>query len=207
MNELYVLRHGETEWNTQRRYQGQLDSPLTERGRDKIREQRQRLEGVDFKRIHCSPLGRCRQTLEILGCPAEKVRFDDRLMEFGLGVLQGKTHDQVAPRHQAQQKMFWERPDQFDLEGAETFAALEERVSSLLEEVRSGRGPLLLISHTVIIKMIFKILEDRPLSHLWQDPHLFPGSLIRFRKEGNRFVLGQIHHPRGLGEPVKAYTA
>ena len=165
MNELYVMRHGETEWNIQKRYQGQLDSPLTERGALKIREQRDTVKDLKFNRIYCSPLGRCRQTLELLEPESDFIRLDDRLKEFHLGILQGKTHDQVPAHHQEQQKNLWNRPEQFDMEGAESFISLEERVSDLLKEVLSLEGPTLLITHTIIVMYHrhSRWLEEAPL--------------------------------------------
>ena len=207
MKDLYVMRHGETEWNTQKRYQGQLNSPLTERGSLKLKEQKEVLPEGPFTKVYCSPLGRCRQTLEILNPPAHKICFDDRLMEFHLGVLQGKTHDQVSPRHQEQQKILWENPEHFNLEGAESFDALEERVSELLKEVCSQEGPILLISHTIIIKMIFKVLEGRELRNFWDKPFLFPGTLLHFKRGNHKMVLEDVKHPEGMGAAVKAYTA
>ncbi len=207
MKDLYVIRHGETEWNTQRRYQGQLDSPLTEKGRSKIEEQKGLLRDLSFSRVYCSPLGRCRQTLELLSPETVIVDFDDRLMEFHLGVLQGKTHDQVPEHHQDQQKIFWEDPDNFDLEGAETFESLEKRASSLLDEIRDQEGPILFVTHTVIIKMLLKILEKRELKNLWDDPHLFPGTLMHFTLTEGHYRLTEIFHPSGQGKPVRNYTA
>ena len=207
MNELYVIRHGETEWNTQKRYQGQMNSPLTERGRQKILEQKEHLSGLTFRKVYCSPLGRCRQTLDLLTPRADEIVFDDRLMEFHLGVLQGKTYDQVPENHQKQQAFFWEDPEAFELEGAESFQALEERVKNLLKEIEQQEGLILFITHTVIIKMLFKILEERQLCRLWDDPHLFPGSLIRFSRDRDRLTFKNIIHPKGQGKPVRAYTA
>lgn len=201
------MRHGETEWNIQRRYQGQMDSPLTEKGRSGILNQQKKLKDLSFTKVYCSPLGRCRQTLELLEPSSATICLDNRLMEFHLGILQGKTHDQVPEHHQDQQKIFWENPALFQMEGAETFLALEERVSCLLNEIKDSSGQYLLITHTIIIKMIFKILENRKLENLWDKPFLFPGTILSFDKGETGYTLNDIQHPEGRGKPIKAYTA
>ncbi|MDC7241891.1 MAG: histidine phosphatase family protein, partial [Spirochaetales bacterium] len=72
MSNLYIMRHGETIWNSEKRYQGQLDSPLTETGIRRTEIQRERLKDLHFSAVYCSPLGRTRQTLEILNPSTDK---------------------------------------------------------------------------------------------------------------------------------------
>lgn len=99
---IYLLRHGETEWNAQGRIQGALDSPLTERGRRQAQ-----LMGLALKRnlagaippLYCSPLGRARQTLEIVcdtaGLDAGVCTFDERLRELSWGEWDGMTRAEI----------------------------------------------------------------------------------------------------------------
>ncbi len=93
--EIYLLRHGETEWNAQGRYQGKLDSPLTRRGR-KQAEDAGRLLSVILKgrnvALHISPLGRTRETAEII-CnfiDAAPV-IEPRIREVSIGSWDGLT--------------------------------------------------------------------------------------------------------------------
>jgi len=93
--EIYLLRHGETEWNATRRFQGKLDSPLTERGVEQAEACGRKLAAVVGKvdAMVASPLGRARQTAEIVHAlgvyPA--IRWDDRLAEVSLGCWDGLT--------------------------------------------------------------------------------------------------------------------
>jgi broad specificity phosphatase PhoE len=93
--EIYLLRHGETEWNAERRFQGRLDSPLTGRGVEQAERCGRRLAAVVGKvdAMVASPLGRARQTAEIvhaLGAyPA--ICWDERLAEVSLGCWDGLT--------------------------------------------------------------------------------------------------------------------
>ena len=99
---IYLLRHGQTEWNAQGRIQGAFDSPLTELGRRQAQ-----LMGLTLKRalngsavpLYCSPLGRARQTLEIVcaaaGLAASDCLFDERLREMSWGRWDGMTRTEI----------------------------------------------------------------------------------------------------------------
>jgi len=201
------MRHGETEWNAEKRYQGQMNPPLTEQGREKTLKQARHLESLRFSRVYCSPLGRTRETLELLSPQTEEIRFDDRLKECCLGVLEGRTHREVPEHHQKQQSNFWDNPAAFDLEGAESFADLEVRVRNLLEELKPLEGPVLCVTHTVIIKMLIKVLEGRDLDRLWDEPYLHPGTILRFSTGDDDIRLEEVLHPDYTEEPVRSYTA
>lgn len=96
MNEIYLIRHGETEWNAQGRFQGKLDSALTDTGVKQAEAIGRRLARLDlaFDAFVLSPLGRTRQTAAIIAgsvnLPA--AQCDDRLAEVSLGSWDGLTH-------------------------------------------------------------------------------------------------------------------
>lgn len=96
MTEIYLIRHGETEWNAQGRFQGRLDSALTDTGVKQAEAVGRLLAGLglSFDAFVSSPLGRTRRTTaiiaECLHLPA--ARCDDRLAEVSLGSWDGLTH-------------------------------------------------------------------------------------------------------------------
>lgn len=101
---IYFVRHGETDWNAERRYQGQREVPLNARGREQARrngerliELRHALAGADYV---SSPMGRARETMEIvrrsLGLPPETYRLDHRLRELSYGHWEGALQDDLA---------------------------------------------------------------------------------------------------------------
>ena len=63
---LYIVRHGQTEWNVQEKFQGQLNSPLTEEGKVKIRKTATELADIEFEAVYTSKLGRTVGTAEII---------------------------------------------------------------------------------------------------------------------------------------------
>jgi broad specificity phosphatase PhoE len=98
---LYLVRHGETDWNAAGRWQGQTDVPLNERGRAQARELAGRLRGAGIASIASSDLLRARETAEIvagaLGLALDLV--DPALRERRFGRFEGLTRDEVAVRH------------------------------------------------------------------------------------------------------------
>ncbi len=89
MLQVYLVRHGETVWNAERRIQGHSDSPLTAKGEHQARQVGERIEHAGITHIISSDLGRTRRTAEIIadacGCD---VTFDARLRELNMGVLE-----------------------------------------------------------------------------------------------------------------------
>ncbi len=206
MKKLYVMRHGETEWNIQKRYQGQMDSGLTETGIARTRLQRDRIDELRFGRVFCSPLGRTRATLDILQPNTDRVIFDERLKEICLGVLQGKTHEELSPGESEEHLKLWKDPASFRVEGAETMAELEDRIRSFLEELKQRDEDILVITHTIIIKMILKILDAKPLERFWDEPYLHPASILVLDTDKKPVLQEVIYPEQNMGIPV-SYTA
>src|SRR4051794_22089779 len=90
---LIIVRHGESTWNAEERLQGQLDPPLSERGREQARALAGGGDGVPAGRGVCSDLGRARQTAELMGL--RPGRFDERWREIDVGAWGGKTAAEI----------------------------------------------------------------------------------------------------------------
>ena len=94
---LILVRHGETEWNVERRVQGQIDSPLTARGRAQARRAAERLAETNVRAVYSSDAGRARETAELVAVPhGLTVAVRPALRERSYGILEGKTIEQVA---------------------------------------------------------------------------------------------------------------
>ena len=146
----YLTLHGETEWNRERRFQGQLDSPLTARGVEQAH-----LMGATLRElvgdstgytIVSSQLGRARRTAEIicevLKSPSGEIETDARLAEINLGSWSGLTRDEVAARWpgaldgSGRYDWYFRSPD------GETFDAVSSRVRQWLSEA-TGRDRMI----------------------------------------------------------------
>ena len=151
--EIFVLRHGQTEWNLAGKYQGRLDSPLTATGREQASNQSVILSDLletrnDFDAF-CSPQGRAHSTAMIaLGPLGQQASADDRLKEIYFGDWQGLTFDEIAeswPEHckYADQDMFaWN----FTAPKGENFDDVYDRSLSFLSQLTR---PAVIVTHGI----------------------------------------------------------
>ena len=88
---IYIVRHGQTDWNVQKKVMGRCDEPLNEKGKEQAKETRNSLLGCDLDLIICSPLQRAKQTAEIINEGRNiPIIYDDRIIERDFGEFEGK---------------------------------------------------------------------------------------------------------------------
>lgn len=162
--DLYLMRHGETRWNAEGRLQGQLDSPLTQRGLRQARWQAELVADVRAKRL-ASPQGRAVATAQIV--------FGNRgfqtltaLAEIGLGRFAGQRLDLLQRDHSgvfAAEGLGW-----YDrVPGGEGFVALAARCCELLAALE---GPALIVGHGITLRMIWALAMGRCVTQLDEAP-------------------------------------
>ena len=100
MADLYLVRHGQTEFNVRNILQGWHDSPLTARGREQALATRTAFEvrGVTFDHVYSSPLGRARHTAELIAGEGCSIELVDDLREWHLGSLEGTSNREMPPQ-------------------------------------------------------------------------------------------------------------
>lgn len=155
MNDIYLIRHGETEWNVQGRFQGKLDSVLTNTGVKQAEAIGRRLAGLDlsFGAFITSPLGRTRQTAAIIAGLASlpAIQWDDRLAEVSLGSWDGLTDIDIDAQWpglldgSTQFDWFFRSPD------GESYDAVFQRAECWLRE---RQGVTVAVSHGLISRLI-----------------------------------------------------
>ena len=140
LNELWLARHGETEWSRAGRHTGRTDVPLTPDGERQARALGERLAGAAFALVLASPLERARRTAELAGF-GDALELDADLMEVDYGDYEGRTSAEIKRS----------RPD-WDLwrdgcPGGETIAEAAARAERALARARAAGGPVLLVGH------------------------------------------------------------
>jgi broad specificity phosphatase PhoE len=160
---LYVIRHGQTDFNREGRLQGARDIPLNALGRSQAAENGRRLAAVpDFDPDAfdwvASPLSRTRETMELVrenaGLKRDAYRTDDLLIELSFGDWEGRTMDEVERDHpgidRARDQAKWHfRPPG---EGAESYEMLAKRIDRFLSSVT---GPMVVVAHGGVIRALF----------------------------------------------------
>ncbi|NPA26302.1 MAG: histidine phosphatase family protein [Chloroflexi bacterium] len=159
MTTLLLVRHGETDWNREGRYQGQADPGLNARGRAQAQALAHRLRAAGWRPqvIYTSPLRRAAETAAILNQAWQvPVRVDPRLMEIHQGAWQGLTVDEIA-RRWPQLFEAWERtPWAVRPPGGETLAEVRDRVYAAIDDIvqRHPNDIVLVVAHRIPLAML-----------------------------------------------------
>ncbi len=200
MLELYITRHGETEWNVQKRMQGWSDSELTENGRENARALGNRLVDINFSSIYSSPSKRTLDTAKIIrNNKNTPIILEDKLKEIHMGDWEGETHQTLSEKYPAAYTSFWETPHLYESKSGENFTDLfnraAEAVNRIITENTSGR--VLMVTHSVIIKCLFAYFKNRSMERLWDPPYIHDTSLtiVYVMDNGYEFLLeGDLSH-------------
>lgn len=155
MTEILLVRHGQTDWNAERRWQGHDDRPLNKLGRDQARELAGRLRDEPLEAIYTSDLRRARETAEILAARRDiEVHELPALREIDVGSWAGLTTAEIAELFPAQVDRM--RDDGFGWEGGETPDQLTKRVVEAVRGIAAAHpgGRVLLVAHGGVIRVL-----------------------------------------------------
>ena len=178
--ELHLIRHGETNWNKERRVQGQSDSHLTDLGTQQAKELGQRIAHLEFDKIYCSSSLRTRQTAEYAFPElATEIKYLDELREIFLGPWEGHLYEDLAQSEPESHGHFWEQPHLFRLSGAESFFELQQRAIDTVAEIEAAHRTdsvsdrkVAIVSHGALIKSYLCHVEGRSMDQLWALPRM-----------------------------------
>ena len=185
---LYLIRHGETDWNAEGRLQGQRDIPLNARGMVQAEEAGARLRGIvlDYGELDywASPLGRTRETMEVMraaiGLDPASYRTDERLKELSFGAWEGLTWREVRARDPkgaaARERDKWG----YDPPGGESYAMLAERIAPFFAGLERDSA---VVAHGGVARALLVIRgvaerEKAPRIDIWR------GKVLVFRVDG-----------------------
>lgn len=162
MKKMILVRHGQTEWNIEQRYQGQQDTELTDFGREQMKMASRQLDGETIDQIMTSPLKRAKESAEIVAraCSLE-VQVDFRLAEMDLGSWEGK------PYATGRNVENW-----FELapHGGETGARFHRRVQNWFVAQPPTEKTLLLVVHGLVVQSLLSYLLEEPFDRWHKRP-------------------------------------
>ena len=171
MKTLYIVRHGETEWNKIGRYQGITNVPLNENGIAQAKACGNALKDVHFDRILSSDLSRALVTAEtIRGNRQLEIKTDERLREFNFGDWEKLLFTEIEERWPGLIDQMYRRPDIVKVPNGESFQEVQDRawsaVSDFLNENNEDET-ILITCHGGTIRTILCKLLDISISHCW----------------------------------------
>lgn len=186
--EIFFARHGETDWNREKRYQGTIDIPLNETGRGQADATGPLLKkmlaehDVDPTDIewYASPLSRASETMarmrKAFDIELPEVIFDDRLREISFGTMEGKLHSEVSPMAalapgERRANYWFHRPPE-----GESYQDIAERLLVFKEQLG---GPSIIVAHGGILRALRHLAEGAPHEDVvnWPPPQ---GAIAHF---------------------------
>lgn len=178
---LLLIRHGQTDWNLARRFQGQSDIPLNETGRRQAQALKARLLKRAFEAVYSSDLQRAVEMANILTGGAgtrPEIRLDARLREVHFGDWEGLTYDEIRAKYPDrlaawEANIFKNAPP-----NGETLESLAIRIRTILNEIRAKHDgqTVLMVAHGGVLQTLICLALGLPPTMYWQFS-LAPASL------------------------------
>jgi broad specificity phosphatase PhoE len=195
--DLWLVRHGESTWNQDRRFQGARDAELSARGREQARALARALAGVRVDALYTSPLSRARDTAAVCAdaLGLRPIVLDD-LREVGLGEWEGLPVETVVERYGDHYWRWLTRPGDHPPPGGEPLAALQRRVAAAIERARArhGDGRAVVVTHGGAIASLLCGCLGLGLNAVWR-LRIDNASITRVELPGGRLLaLNDTRH-------------
>lgn len=168
---VYLIRHGETEWNSTLKFQGATDIQLSERGRQQAFSLAKRLASLKPDAFYASDLVRAYETAKIISgyhdMPVKKV---PGLREMNFGAWEGLTSAEIKQRFANEVKKWWDNPFSIRIPNGETYSELIDRSVKAIKEIieQHTEGKVIIVSHGGPIRSIVGSVLGIDLSKYWQ---------------------------------------
>lgn len=183
---IYLLRHGQTDWNLEGRIQGHTDIPLNQHGKMQIAQTVEGLSGIcpNMDLILCSPLSRARESAciaaEMLNYPKDRIIEEPLLIERCFGEAEGLT----AAEREEKYPNYHYSDISYYFPGMESFEELMKRARNLfkrIEDIYKDRENILAVSHGAILAAVITAVTDGGIEYFSDAISLDSGSLYRVR--------------------------
>lgn len=194
--DIYLIRHGETDWNKVKRLQGITDIPLNAYGIELAEKTAEGLKDVPFDRIYTSPLIRAYKTAEIIrrDRPIEIIPTEG-LLEISFGDYEGLTY--LPEKYNIPKpgfRKFFDDPEHYDTPpNGESLSHLRERTSSFVRGVMNDPAnedlTILMAAHGAAIRGILSGLQNLPISQFWSGPVHKNCGVTKLHSEHGNFVI------------------
>lgn len=204
---LLLIRHGQTDWNLEQRFQGQSDIPLNETGRKQVQALAERLAAEQFDAIYSSDLQRAAETAKII-CVSQ-IHRDPRLREVHFGDWEGLTYDEIKAKYPEplaawEADIFKNAPPK-----GETLEELSVRVQSMLDELHEKHDDqnILIVAHGGVLQTLICLALKLPPTMYWQF-HLSTASLSEVAFYPAGAILNSLNDTSHLPKaaPKKAWN-
>lgn len=175
MTKIYLIRHAEAEGNYYRRVHGQYDSKLTQRGYKQIDSLAERFRDEHIDALYASDLFRTMETAKAITRfhPELTIVPNPRLREVSMGEWEDLPWGNVAHDDLKQMLMFSGDPDNWHVEGSESFKHLKERITSIIKELAAKHDgqTIAVVSHGMAIRTLISEIKNIPSERIHEIQH------------------------------------
>lgn len=202
--ELILIRHGETEWNRERRMQGQTNTPLSDLGRAQAAAVGQRLANHPFAALYSSDLQRAWDTAAAIArASGRTIISQPRLRERTFGILEGMTNAEMAQRHPAEHARFELRDPDYTVPGGESPRQFFARSLACLEEIAAVHAGecVIVVTHGLVLDTLYRAAHNMPIEVKREAP-LLNASLNTFERTAEGWTekaWGDVEHLAEVG--------
>lgn len=191
MSTIYLIRHGETKWNLEERFQGITNTELTEKGMQQGKQLAERFKNKKISNIYASPLDRAKITAGYIGEMVNKdVILTDDFKEISFGDWEGLTNTEIENKYSWAKEWFI-NPGNHQIPNGDDMEFEKKRLKEKLKEIALSNPhtfPNLIVSHAGIIRLAILGAMDLPLSYYWR--LTFGNTCVNvLNYEDGRFVL------------------
>lgn len=193
--ELFLIRHGRTQFNREKVFRGRIDVPLDERGREEAQALAQRLKGSGVRVLYSSPLLRAKETASIVGeAIGAEVKVAPELLDLDFGLWQGMAVKEVEEAFPDLYRLWVEAPHQVVFPQGESLREVEGRVWPFVQSLKAIHPgeKVGLVSHRVVLKVLICRLLGLGLEAFWRIEQA-TAALNRFLWDGKRWVAKAIN--------------
>jgi phosphoserine phosphatase len=194
---IYLIRHGETEWNKVRRFQGRSNLPLNEAGRKQVGALASTLKNIPLTAIHTSPLSRALETARRIKVfhPSTPIFEDNGLVEMDLGEFDGMRAQDWAEQYPDFRKAWNENPASVRIPGGESLKEVQDRAKKTLERITGIYPPdatILISSHNFVNLTLLCDILNIPLNR-FRDLRQENAAFNVIHKKGDRFYAELVN--------------
>ncbi len=168
---IYLVRHGQTIWNHEHRYQGHTDTELSPEGIEQAMALQKRMLHENLTAAYSSDLKRAYETARIIAQPHNiDVKVCSGLREINFGVWEGLTYTDIEKNYPDLLKLWLETPHLLHVPQGESFPIVKERALKSIKEIINSnhKDDVLIVSHGGTIAALICSLEGKSLMEMWQ---------------------------------------
>lgn len=193
---LYLLRHGQTDWNLTWKMQGRTDIPLNQKGLEQAQKAARELKNIPFDLILSSPLIRAKKTAETIAEPHNiKVLPEELLIEMSFGIHEGQTPES-DPDKEDRKKLFDFPEEYIPASKGESYEELDKRCKTLLSKLQkdySSYSNILLVSHGAFFKGLLRSILNADLKDFWKMPLIDNCQILEIEYIDGKWLLPEVY--------------